>query len=196
MAVVARITEECRNLCASEGYQLDGVYSNMETPIPILCPFHGLGKRKVKQIRKRRLCLKCWHQRKDNFDSDCEFRVYRFFRLAGVSETDIVLHPKIPGTRLACDFYFPGPGLYLEVDGDQHWKYVRKWHRRKGDLVTQKTHDVEKTEWCLKNGQKLFRWCSDRVGSMAEIQAVWEASVSSGATHFISDPDRYPHLSH
>lgn len=191
MANSERITAECQQRCWNQGYTLIGQYVNMETPIAIQCPQHGVSNRLLKMIRKGKMCVACWRQRKAEFQSDCEFRVYRFFHLSQIPH---VRQATIPGTRLSCDFFFPNEKLIIEIDGDQHWRYVRKWHRKRGDFQAQKDRDRQKTNWCLQNGFVLYRWCSDQVETFPQITEILRKSISSGKQHFLSNPERYPHL--
>jgi len=187
----SRLSEEASTLCSNDGYTFIGPYVNLETPMLIICPFHGRTTRTMKALRHHKFCPKCQKQRKTCFDSDVEFRVYRFFLSHKIL---LEIHPKIPNSRLALDFFFPDHNLYLEIDGSQHWEYVRKWHRRKANLQVQKDHDLEKTQWCKDNQHLLFRWCIDELTTFSEINAMWDRSISTKDPYFISHPHRYPHL--
>lgn len=190
MAVALRISQECRDRCQAHGYQCLSDYVGPETAMTVNCLFHGPGKRKLKQIRKSKFCAKCWKYRKEHFQSDCEFRVYRFFRLLGVP----ILHqPELPGTRCHFDFLIPDfPPIYIEIDGAQHYQYTRKWHKKKLEFENQKLRDRKKVDWCRENGYRLFRWCDDRVTTIPEIWSIWRESLQHHS--YLSNPERYPHL--
>lgn len=191
MTTICRLHDECRNRCSDLGYVLVGPYVDASTPMKISCSFHGTGYRTLKQIRKGKYCLACCRWRKNLFDSDVEFRVYRYLRLIGLNPE---IHPSIPGSRCRFDFGLPEFKIMIEVDGNQHFQYVRKWHRQKGALAQQKLRDVEKTQWCQKNNHRLFRWCGDQLDKLTAIDMQWKQSIAEPKFHYMSNPERYPHL--
>ena len=57
------------------------------------------------------------------------------------------------GTRLFFDFYMPDFGLFVEVQGEQHDKYVKHFHSSKEQFLESKKRDnlkiayVQGSEW-------------------------------------------------
>ena len=58
----------------------------------------------------------------------------------------------IPGTKFKLDFYIPKLSLAFEVQGAQHFKFTKCFHRTKENFIRQKNNDEIKLKWCQKNG--------------------------------------------
>lgn len=56
------------------------------------------------------------------------------------------------GTTLYLDFYIPHLKAAVEVHGQQHYGFSNLFHGTLMDFVKQKKKDVEKREWCERNG--------------------------------------------
>lgn len=48
-------------------------------------------------------------------------------------------------------------GLAFEIDGEQHYNYVKKWHKTRSNFNEQVERDKIKNELCEKNGILLIR---------------------------------------
>jgi|TARA_R110000824_G_scaffold14431_3_gene61417 hypothetical protein len=60
---------------------------------------------------------------------------------------------RIVGTRLSLDFYNATRNIAVEVQGDQHAKYVKFFHgKNKMNYVDQLKRDANKFDFCEKNG--------------------------------------------
>ena len=60
---------------------------------------------------------------------------------------------RIVGTRLSLDFYNATRNIAVEVQGDQHAKYVKFFHgKNKMNYVDQLKRDANKFDCCEKNG--------------------------------------------
>jgi len=57
--------------------------------------------------------------------------------------------------RLFFDFYLKSMGILIEVQGEQHFKYVSHFHSTKTDFYAQKRRDNLKVEYCEENGLTL-----------------------------------------
>jgi len=55
------------------------------------------------------------------------------------------------GHRLFFDFIIPELNIYIEVQGQQHYKIVPFFHKFSGSFRNQKYRDQLKTEWCAEN---------------------------------------------
>lgn len=62
---------------------------------------------------------------------------------------------KLPGSRLSFDFVLPNIKLCVEVQGIQHVKQNKHFHRNKLDFIAQLKRDSQKYEWCEENGWRL-----------------------------------------
>ena len=59
----------------------------------------------------------------------------------------------IPGMNgLHLDFYIPSRSLAYECNGQQHYKFVRRFHGTLKGFINQKERDDIKRRWCLANG--------------------------------------------
>jgi hypothetical protein len=69
----------------------------------------------------------------------------------------------IPGIKnetniksLTADFYIHTPRLMIEVQGEQHYKYVPFFHNNKLQFLKAKKLDKLKEKWCLINNIRLI----------------------------------------
>ena len=74
---------------------------------------------------------------------------------------------KLPGSVnpakksvLYLDFYIPNAIIGIEVNGQQHYKYVPYFHKSKAGVLQAKARDRAKAEWCELNEITLvqLRW--------------------------------------
>jgi len=69
---------------------------------------------------------------------------------------DIVFEEfRIVGTRLSLDFYNANKKIAVEVQGDQHVKYVKHFHKNRLKYLDQLKRDQKKLDFCNFNGIKL-----------------------------------------
>ena len=61
------------------------------------------------------------------------------------------------GRRLELDIYVPELKLAVEVDGENHSKYLAWFHKTHENFEKQQKSDILKTALCKKNGVKLIR---------------------------------------
>jgi hypothetical protein len=54
------------------------------------------------------------------------------------------------------DFYIPMLNMCIEVNGEQHFKYVPFFHKSIGGFVAQKRKDNEKSLWCEQNNIQII----------------------------------------
>lgn len=55
------------------------------------------------------------------------------------------------GTGLIIDFFIPDLLIGLEVHGEQHYKFVKRFHKTVGGFVASQKRDRMKQEWCEIN---------------------------------------------
>jgi ribosomal protein S26 len=60
----------------------------------------------------------------------------------------------IPKTKLSVDFFIPHCMLAIEVQGEQHDKYVKFFHGSRKGFIKQQQRDHVKTLWCDMNDIK------------------------------------------
>ena len=58
--------------------------------------------------------------------------------------------------KLSYDFYIPSKNILIEYNGEQHYKFVPYFHKRKENFQKQKYHDLLKEEYAKNNGFKLL----------------------------------------
>lgn len=69
---------------------------------------------------------------------------------------DIVFEEfRIVGSRLSLDFYNANKKIAVEVQGDQHTKYVKHFHKNRLQYLDQLNRDQKKLDFCEINGIKL-----------------------------------------
>ena len=65
------------------------------------------------------------------------------------------------GTKMTFDFYNANKKVAVEVQGDQHTKYVPFFHGRRSNFASQLRRDEKKLQFCKLNGIKLVEIYSD-----------------------------------
>ena len=69
---------------------------------------------------------------------------------------DIVFEEfRVVGSRLSLDFYNANKKIAIEVQGAQHLKYVKHFHKNKLKYLDQLKRDQKKLDFCEINGIKL-----------------------------------------
>jgi hypothetical protein len=58
---------------------------------------------------------------------------------------------KLPGTKLFADIVLPHLYLMIEVQGAQHFKYAKHFHKNKVNFNHSLYRDADKIEWCNIN---------------------------------------------
>lgn len=59
---------------------------------------------------------------------------------------------------LFADFYIPIRSIIIEVNGEQHHKYVNFFHKNKLDYYKAKGRDLVKSKWCSLNNITLINF--------------------------------------
>ena len=59
-------------------------------------------------------------------------------------------------TILYLDFYIPLLNLAIEVNGEQHYKFIQQFHRSKINFFHSRRRDIVKKEWCDTNNITLI----------------------------------------
>jgi len=71
-------------------------------------------------------------------------------------KNDVVFEEfRIVGTRLSIDFYNANRCIAIEVQGDQHVKYVKHFHKNRLKYLDQLKRDQKKLDFCELNDIKM-----------------------------------------
>jgi len=62
----------------------------------------------------------------------------------------------LPGTRLTFDFFNINKLIAIEVQGQQHLKYIPYFHQNKNNFINQMERDAQKTKFCQINNIQLI----------------------------------------
>jgi len=106
-------------------------------------------ERTVKNIKN---CIINWDGKsRSKFQSE----VKKF--LKNYWQGDVVFEElKIVGSRLSIDFYNANTKVAIEVQGQQHFKFVKFFHVNRNGYLRQLKRDVKKNEFCDLNNIKLI----------------------------------------
>jgi hypothetical protein len=105
-------------------------------------------QRRIQNIRKY---LINWEKKsKSNF----QFKTKKFLKKYWLNH---VVFEELPvaGTKLSLDFYNANEKVAVEVQGEQHTKFVKFFHGTKANYVDQLRRDAQKKEFCVINNIKL-----------------------------------------
>jgi len=58
----------------------------------------------------------------------------------------------IPGEQLFIDFFIPRRKIAIEVQGEQHFKFVPHFHANRMEFMHSQARDRRKARWCSENG--------------------------------------------
>lgn len=70
------------------------------------------------------------------------------------------------------DFFIPHMNMVIELDGEQHFKHVKYFHKTRKDFLAAKERDRRKNSYCLSHGIYLYRipfWELDNINSFKDI---------------------------
>jgi hypothetical protein len=102
---------------------------------------------KEKTLKNIKNCIIDWDGKSR---SKFQFTVKQF--LMPYWKGDVVFEElKIVGTRLSLDFYNANKKVAIEVQGQQHFKYVPFFHNTRGSYLKQIKRDVKKSDFCEIN---------------------------------------------
>lgn len=114
-------------------------------------------------LRKSELYLKYVTNEKKTREEKCrEFFENYFKRKFPKIRHELLINPKT-NRKLELDCYSKDKffnyynGLAFEIDGEQHYNYVKKWHKNRKNFSEQVERDKLKNELCEKNGILLIR---------------------------------------
>jgi hypothetical protein len=73
------------------------------------------------------------------------------------------------GSRLVADFFIPDMKVMIEVHGQQHYKFVKQFHKTEAGFIRSKIRDVNKKEWCDINEFSYIELPFDKIDSWKNI---------------------------
>ena len=76
------------------------------------------------------------------------------------------------GGRYRFDFFIPSRDVFIEVDGEQHFRQVKRFQHTYSDFLKTREHDRIKNAWCLAHCIELYRipfWEVNKLNSASEI---------------------------
>jgi hypothetical protein len=73
------------------------------------------------------------------------------------------------GTGLIADFFIPDMRILIEVHGEQHYKFVKRFHKSKAGFIRSQKRDATKKEWCSINDITYIELPFDKVDEWAKI---------------------------
>ena len=66
------------------------------------------------------------------------------------------------GTRIKFDFYNANKNIAIEINGEQHVRYVPFFHKRRSNFVSQIRRDQQKIDFCELNDINLLEIYSEK----------------------------------
>ncbi len=149
-------------------YNMDE-YQNNDTPISITCSIHHYTFKTTPDthIRKNGGCPVCAM-------SSGEYGIYVWLSQNKVSfkyQQNIPNeNPDLDLAYLAVDFYIPSRNLFIEFNGEQHYKEVKYFRRNKDwSLEKQQLRDQTLRDYCQRQGIRLLEIPFDQQGEIGEL---------------------------
>ena len=101
-------------------------------------------ERTIKNAKK--YLIKWTEKSRSKFQSNVKSFLHKYWH------ADIVFEElKIVGTRLSLDFYNANKKIAIEVQGEQHFKYIPFFHGNRNSYLKQIKRDVKKIDFCAIN---------------------------------------------
>lgn len=73
-------------------------------------------------------------------------------------------------TSIRFDFCIPGLKIMIEVQGEQHFKFSKHFHKTLENFKKAQARDGLKQEWCSDNGYDLVYFSYDEIDSLTDEQ--------------------------
>ena len=126
------------------------VYKNDREKVKIICRDHGPFFQGAGDHLQGHGCPKCWYSRGEE-------RIREFLQDNNIEFMD---QYKLPYEQICTrkyDFYLPDYNILIEFDGEQHFKFVSRFHRTQEGFEDKKYIDAQKTAYAINNGHRLVR---------------------------------------
>lgn len=123
-----------------------------------------------------------------SFRSKYELQVGLALQTLGIPYTREVSfsHPWV--SRMRYDFYLPYHNILIEVDGEQHFRQVKKFQPTIVDWMKGMDRDVRKSNFAISSGFRLLRISYNNIKDV--IGVIWNF-LYSGSYCCFSDCDKY-----
>jgi very-short-patch-repair endonuclease len=144
----------------SKKYQYDSTdYKNLLTKVKIVCPEHGPFVQTPKAHLRGQGCPDCANLVRSNLQkSKGELIIESYLNNRNI---EYVPQKTFEGCKfkqlLRFDFYLPKLKMLIEYDGDQHYKFSKKFHGNLETFKLSQAKDKIKDKFSNKNGLKLVR---------------------------------------
>jgi len=130
---------------------IENSYVDNSTKMIIVCPIHGEFLQKPSKHKQGHGCPKC-------NNSNGEIKIFDYLRINNmIYEAQKRFVNCIYKKPLPFDFYLPELNICVEFDGEQHFKFVKRWHKTQEGFKIQQLKDKIKNDYCEKNNIKLIR---------------------------------------
>lgn len=128
-------------------------YKNISSKIRLECE---CGEQYVVNVRTvirlvNDRCPRCTHRQ-----SNIEFKIKQYLIKNNIEyESQYAICSPFSNKKLFFDFYMQN--YIIEVDGEQHYKYVKLWHKTEDGFILQQKKDEYKNNYCKDNNIPLLR---------------------------------------
>lgn len=76
---------------------------------------------------------------------------------------------QLVGTKLIADFFIPDLKIVIEVHGEQHYKFVKRFHKNMAGFRASQKRDKVKQDWCELNDIIYIELPFDKIPNWAKI---------------------------
>lgn len=147
------------------------VYTNIQSKVIITCPDHGDFMQGAKEHLKGQGCPTCANIKRNNFtDSKGEKIIEQWLT---TNKIGFEKQKEFVGCRykmqLRYDFYVPCHNLVIEFDGQQHFEFVKKFHKTHEQFIKLQARDKIKNEFATTVGMSMLRIRYDQQNDIQKI---------------------------
>lgn len=104
--------------------------------------------------------------------SDFEQLVARLLKQAGIPFQQEKIFKDCYNGYYRYDFYLPQDNIILELNGLQHYKYTKIFHKKRSDFTKAQERDRRKISYCLANNIKMYiipYWEKDNLKNIKDL---------------------------
>lgn len=138
-------------------------YQNAKNKIIIICPVHGKFMQTPHNHLKGNGCKKCASSKGESIIAETlESRNIKY-------ETQKTFDGCKDKYKLRFDFYLPEHNIIIEFHGEQHYKYVERFHRSQTGYIAHRNRDIIKSKWAEENNIWLLTIPYNEIDILEEI---------------------------